>query len=776
MVCKRFANFNKNESAVTETVLGDNAQVVQDETNFEKVSFSRVKPGNLSSSDFPRFVDHPVLIYHNTWTAVSPDVRIDDIVSNYFTTIAAAPMGKKWANMYYLSGDIKIKVVIQGQPFAAGQIVLAFTPVVGTQTCTNITKVAKTTLTNTKIVPHIIVDPSKTCTYELTLPVCTVTGYYGIHSNQKFGSYTMDIVNFNNLISGTSVAPAMGICVYMSFENPVLEGFTALLSSAFVEEKKEGGVLSTFAKNLGKYSGMMSVALPGLSPQITLFSKVSSGVGDLLGWLGYSKPPIADLSLFPLTRVVDNYSQFDGRSSAIVLGGSESTSVGISPVIAGSDPNDMLISSLCARKALIKQTYISPTDAEGVDIADITVQPMLCINDGSSTSFQLTPIAGVAMPFTYWTGDLTYTIEVVASVFHRATLLISWDPSPSVAAVPTVDFALSVLQNVTMTISGNTSLEVTIPYKQPTPWLTVFGRPTDDYSVPGNGTLYIHVINPVTSNDSTDSLPINIYLHSNNIQFAVPESNRISKVIWLDVDAPSSLLSSEFVPLESINFGTSTDLSLAEVKSFGESYTSIKQLTGKVISNFTKSYTVGTNSGQPLVYQSVPVIPKALFFSDVASLYPALSNNFASYFAAAYLGYRGGMRYMFHSRESSNTDVGAVKPHMWANQLSGPIIGTSYSNGVYNGGVEALSKFYAFTAGNKAIHPNLEVVAPSLLPVDFFPNRVVSTQYINQANFFTTIAKNPTGYDISATIASGTADDGTFVWFLGFPSCYTQLM
>jgi hypothetical protein len=685
-------------------------------------------------------------------------------------------MGDKWKNLYYLESSIKIKVVVQGQPFAAGQVVVSFTPTVGTGVYTAATRVSRSNLVNYKIVPHVIVDPSKSQTYELSLPVSTPTGFYDPDGTAKLGSYKMRVTSYNPLFSGTDVAASMGICIYMSFDNPNVQGMT--LSSQFVEEKKPGGMLSNFAKGAGKFTSMMSVAFPAFTPQLTLFSNLAGAAGDVLAWLGFSKPPIADISLFPLTRVVDNYSQFDGKSSAIVLGGSQSTSVGISPAMAGSDMNDMLISHICNIKGLVAQEYIPTTVAEGDFIQLWNVMPMLDYNSAGQ-AFP-TPLSGTALPFNYWTGDIKFTFEFVASVFHRATYLISWDPDP--LGLPTLEQALQTLQNVTVSVSGNTTVEILIPYKQPTPWLQNLKYP--GVTAPGklyrNGLIYLYCINPITSNGSTDPIALNVYTSSDNVEFAVPNPTKVKKILWRDDPAPSSLLSSEFVPVESIDFGGRSDLSHHTYKSFGESYTSIKQLTSKCTSSQHVSIGIAADTGADYAYVQFPVAPRAMFFSDIAGgLASQVDQTFLSYFSPAYLGYRGGIRTMFHTRVLNDVAGGAtavIHPHMWiAQQTTNPNAGM-YASGVYTAGLSTISDFYAFSAGNRDIHPNMETVIPSLLPVDFYPTGLVSAVYSNVADFFVALKRSSAAYTVNVTSAIGSADDGTFVRFLGYPTMdYSQV-
>lgn len=770
----KVAEFNKNMNATVEIDLGANAKVLQDDVAVKNVQIGRSPAANQTESDFKEFLNHPILLQHATWTAASTNITIPDIVATYFSTIAGTPMAAKLQNFAYFSSVIRIKVVIQGQPYAAGQVVFAFTPMVGMKTFATVTDVVVVNnFVNAKIVPHLVVDPSKTMTYEIDLPVCTPNNQYGILTN-LFGSYEMNILPYNPLTSGTATAPSIGICVYMSLVDPKFEGLT-LLSNDFVEEKEEGGFLSNFAKGVGKYSPILSVGFPEFAPAINLFSKVSTGIGDVLALLGFSKPPATDNKHFIFNRLVDNYSQFDGVSTAIVLGGSQSTGAGISPSLGGGNPNDLLLSSLRAKKGLVKQLEISPASASGYLQDSIIINPMLCFSNASLVTCP-TPLAGTTLPFQYWCGDIDVTIEFVCSVFHRATVLLAWDPLGPTTS-PTLNNSLTVLQNVTVNISGNTTVEITIPYKQVTPWLLTGVFDSTGALVPNgyNGMLMMFIINPVTSNGSTDGIWYNVYFSSKNFKTGVPASVLIQNLPLQTKTAPATLLSAEFAPVTKVSFGPKTDLSLAELKSFGESYNSVKQLTSKVSRYYTGQINVD-NSSTPLPYVTtyLPNYPRPLFRADNGGLYASTCvTSFFTYFAAAYLGYRGGVRYKLHVSDNSDFYPSVLKDHYWAWQYSLSTPATIGANPSFASNIpNAADQVYAFTQGNRSICPNLDIVVPNLYPNDFIPTRDRTTAYNNLFEVALPIYKSQTTdvHSVQMTISHGSADDGNFVWFLGFPA------
>lgn len=746
-----------------------------DEVTTKDLGDPRLQPANLSPSDFKDFANHPVLIYHGTWTSATTTITaFNDLMNTYLTTISGTPMGNKLANFSYVRAKIRIKVVVQGMPFAAGQIVVAFTPMPGMKNVATLTQVAPVSdmKTNSKIVPHLVIDPSKSQSYEIDLPVSTPVNYYGVNS-LLFGSYDMTLWPFNILTSGTAVAASVGICIYMSLVDPQFEGLT-MLSNDFVEEKRQGGTLSTFFKGVGKYSPALSVVMPSMGAGIGLFSQVSSTIGDVLSFLGFSKPPVTENTHFVFNRYVDNYSQFDGKSTAIVLGGSQSTSVALDPSMGNGTMDDMILLNLTNRPGLVSQGVVSSASAEGALIYTLPISPTVAFQGIVYTN--VTPLCGVAAPFSWWTGDIDVTIEFVASVFHRATVLIAWDPIRA-AAGPTLPNALQVLQNTSVYISGNTSVKITIPWKQVVPWAAVnaIGSNTSLALFPNsvcNGEIYIFVINPVTSNGSTDGINFNVYFSSSNIRFALPDPSNLSGNIYGQQAAPASLLSGEFCPVVDIAFGRKSDLSRAELKSFGESYNSVKQLTSKLSTVYTSVGTLNSGVTGNYLHVSIPNLPHPVQTLDSSSW----TMNLFGWFSAAYLGYRGGVRTTIHAWQNDLFNTQVLGNHYWARHLISDVPTTQPSAPVFITDYPAtMALDYAFTAGAINLSPTLDVVVPMTVPLDFVCVRNTLTTYVDnfdaaiKINYIPLVADTNI-YHPALFFMNASADDGQFCWFIGFPA------
>lgn len=486
---------------------------------------------SLRISEFKEFLSHPVKIFHSNYTSATANALVTtDIMAFYLTTIAAQPIFNKFKNLTWFKGDIKITAVVQGQPFAAGRIVLVFEPIskfATTSTLPTIVNVPiKYSYVNSRIMPHITIDPSQSMNHELTLPCYNSVGHFTLKGADA-GSYRMVSQVFNALTSGTAVTPNINVCVYMSFDNIVCEAIT-MLSSNLSTEKAEETKFSTIVSGISEASSYLS-GLPVVGPGITLFSEVTGVLGKALAWFGFSKPPLVEIHKSFL-QLHAPYSQNNCKNSMYVLGGSQEHSVGLSPSYAGGEMDDMEIKNIVSIPGLVKQVAVTQAMAAGTLVDTIHVFPTNC-GTIYTTRKDVTPLAGIAAMFEYYAADFTVTVEIVASVFHRATLLIAWDPNID-ASAPTLDEALQILHNQIIHVSGNSCTEVILPWMQIAPVKQVPDFATTTTNNYANGKIYVFVVNPVLTNGSTDGLSVNIYFSTRNFKFFSPSADLISGKKW----------------------------------------------------------------------------------------------------------------------------------------------------------------------------------------------------------------------------------------------------
>jgi len=761
------AELNVNNTGVSSEDLGDNAQVVEADLSMVKISRSRIEPISTSRDDFRLWLSHPVKIQHLNWTTtLTGETKITGDLIGFWKAALPTAMQNKISSLFYFRSTIRIRVVVQGAAQAYGQLVLTFCPkvipIMGMSGAP--LYIADNVGANVKVMPHIVIDPSKNDTYEIDLPVCTPTGWYQLGGTNYHGSYNFVNVVINKLRYGTANAPTGGInvCVYMSLLNPEFEGKTTVLSGNVKSEHKMSNILGT----VSTLSGLAAPMSGPLAPTMTVISEAAGTASNVLRWFGYAKPLQGDANAMILNRTADNYSSVEGTSTAVSLGCSQQQTLAISPEYGAGMMEEMSIDYIASKWGLVNND-IAITTASAVETY-ITSCPVTC-QIKNANLLQETPMSGVSLPAFSWIGDIDFRFEFVASAFTRATLLIAWDPYFYANTLqPTFADALTRLQNVTVQVVGNTCVEITVPYKSYMPSLAIvptsYSTGNSGTEASTNGMILVYVVNPVVDNGGDGIVGMNVYARSRNLALFGAVSTQISGVTYANTTVLSS--GEDIVPATQIDFGGRTSLKDVQFRLTGDMIKSVRDYSVRMGTLYETGWNLGGQStwiGMRHVSMATPFI--------AGSNNPPSYSTFFTYLLPAFVGYRGGTKWSAYAQingDDNPVNTGYVQRQLVDSASVGTI---AHSEGrVLSSGMS--TNCYAWSTVNLKVASRVDYVAPMVNMIDFQPARI-STQtggfkdaiHVKMAQTTEAVA----GQGVNVTLAQGSSDDVTFCWFVGFP-------
>jgi hypothetical protein len=587
-------------------------------------------------SDYHLFASHPVEIDFRAWSTTTTYGNIStDIFATYLTTIASTPLGNKLKNLRFYNGNLKIKVVVQGSPYAQGKLVYSFDPYNIPYQDNIGLRIQPPQKVRSMLLPHIEIDPSKNASYELELPPTSQWGVYHILGH-NYGSWSWNFIAVNPLGSGTATEPSIGITTYFSVDDKHL----STLTFTSVSSKEEGKYSSYFTKAANMSQTVAAVAPPRLASGLTLFSLVSSTVSSFLQFFGFGKHVIQDVNYVHAFNTANNLTLVDSKIDSTTLGLRATNSLSLSPLDCPLlSQEDQMLSNLMRRKSLVHQHYLSTSAAAGSLLISIPVVPNFCFGLDSpavTSGYEPSTLAYCAMPYLYWRGDIDVTLEAVCSVFHRATILAAYFPNTLDSAV-TYANAVQTVKTWVIQISGNSVTEFTLPWSQPEEFLTLPTTLASTNIISGNGILTLYLVNAVTTNGSTDPVYINFYFSSKNMSFG--------HLNGLNSQSYGIVLSSAMAPTNIVSGETATD-SLFFKRFFGEGHAvSVKELTNRMeYIVMTHDYTTRVaNSTLKWTFPAVGI-------NDPSQLSASGDSNYVSvgifpWVSYAYMGRRGSMNF-----------------------------------------------------------------------------------------------------------------------------------
>lgn len=250
---------------------------------------------------------------------------------------------------------------------------------------------------------------------------------------------------FDTIVKLTSTASAnvkpVNLTVYAWCEDIMLWGPTSTnLNGGEFDQPldKPSAVASSVAKTAAKLQ-----SVPYIGPYATATSLVASAAASMLRLMGFSNPPVVSpqAGYVPRNTFINPSPVVSQNYDVLALDPKNETTIDPSIVGCSGGSDELNISSICARPALIDTFVWQPDDGEGTVLALLPVTPSYArtswITNTANPStncarITMTPATYVAQLFKYWRGTFRVHIKAVCSQFHRGRLCIAYDPVLSI--------------------------------------------------------------------------------------------------------------------------------------------------------------------------------------------------------------------------------------------------------------------------------------------------------------------------------------------------------
>jgi hypothetical protein len=296
---------------------------------------------------------------------------------------------------------------------------------------------------------------------------------------------------------------------------------------------KASSAVSMIEDTANKLSGV-----PIIGPYAETAAKAAHSVKKVMGWFGFTRETDERPPIVVTNRSVTNVAHMEGSDSSDVAALAMINEISTDGSLAGFSSNDCLATAdFFSRWTLVKQATWSPDAAVGTVITSIPVSPMYgsqVINDADMYGFVLTTAGYFGIPFQYWRGDMEYLIIIPVGKLHRGSLQLLWLPVGSTLTATVTNTTLNAIYDVS---AGGEKI-VSVGYARDLPYLET-RIITDSLTIvpqgSTNGQLYLRVINPIISPNSSAAIPVDVLIFARakpNLEFAVPGS----EVIYMTPD------------------------------------------------------------------------------------------------------------------------------------------------------------------------------------------------------------------------------------------------
>lgn len=747
------------------------------------------------------FFKRPLSIYQTAWTPLNV-TPLTATINPWLLFFTNPRVANRICNYNLLTAKLKIKVLVNGNSFYYGRLMVDYVPIPSLDTASDFTL---TTLGNAVAASnrqHLYLDPTTSMGGEMELPFLWPNDNANITNGDlaSLGSiYIRELVQLKHANAATT---PVEIVIMAWAEDVVLAIPTTLdayglTAQANEYEMRPASAAASAAANL---AGKLS-SVPIIGPYAKATQMVASTLGAVARMFGYSRPVILEDPTMVRPNYIGNLASTDMADPVLKLTVDSKQELSIDPRIFGADTGDEMVISRIA--AVESYYYQFPwTVARVPDACLFSVRPHPRVNVQSAGVTYMTACCFASAPFLYWRGCMRYRFMVVGSGFHRGRLKVMWDPN--YIASPETNVAFTRIVD----ISADREFTIDVPWGQPRAYLpcvpmsTSPSATTDTAAMTtvglGNGVLAVYVLNTLTTPNSATNNDISILVSvsmADDAEFAVPEETAYANYSTLynftpqsdetEVDAEGAPVA-EGVTESMLNCTPAPDRSLIY---FGERIQSFRQLLRRY--NLHSTYLCGSSTAPTtgdvtwgLVLPDFPqyrgYAPGAMHTTVSSGHYNFVLPTLLNFLTPAYLGVRGSIRSKYIMKCSGVNDVlsmqvsrGTTSALTYSNQsVATPVAGQSKF-------AAGLPQYYAPLATGGAItvpqkQPVLEVEFPYYKGQRFDLARCVTGTAANSP-----LGLSPTYHVLTAGL-TGTStksvdrlvavgEDFTLFYFMGAP-------
>jgi hypothetical protein len=637
--------------------------------------------------DLVKFLSRPVRIATFTWNE-SDAVATSHTYNPWNLFFTDTRVQYKLNNFSFIQCKLKIKILINASPFYYGSMYCGYQPLPALTPSSIVSSTGTQQLIPYSQRPCVWLSPQHNQGAEMELPFFYYKNWLNAQSASDMTNMgQLTFLNYTALQSANGVTgDGVSIAVYAWAEDVKLSGPSVGLATQSLEVQGDEygkGPVSSVASAIASAAGYFK-NIPVIGKFATATQMGASAVSSIAKLFGFTNVPvIADTQPFrpePFPKMASTDIGFPIEKLTL----DAKNELTIDPTAIGLKAEDeMAISSLVQRDSyLCTATWASSSAVDTILFAS-AVCPMLQDQTAQATTltFYQTPMAWLSSMFLHWRGDIIFKFKVIASVYHKGRLRISFDPAGSnTENIYTDANSANVVFTEIVDLGDTNEVEMRIPFQQAYPflltqnyltapqWWSTSSSPSFSGSPTlNNGVITVRVQTILTSPTASSSVSILVHVRAaDNFELANPRDLQNSASMFQVQSAESPSVSTV------VGTGLPNVNEQRNLVHFGERVLSLRQLLRRYTMVNLDHVGTSSNSNNLCIWQKIftklpPMYGFDPYGQNSAKGLVVTASNFAFNFtqphplnwvAPAFVAYRGSTNWTF------NLDFGAPISHV----------------------------------------------------------------------------------------------------------------
>ena len=496
---------------------------------------------DANDASLANFFSRPVKVSEEEWST-SANLNYDiDPWSLYFDNPRVA---NRLTNFSLLKANLKVKIVINGNGFQYGRMLVSYLPFDVYDTLSTNAALVRADLVQASQQPHIFLNPTTSTGGEMKLPMFNYQNYFEIVESQWSEMGNLYFRTLNPLKHANGATDVVTITTFVWAEDVSMSVLTSVdqdtLSpqSGEIDEANSKGMISGPATTVAKFAAYLK-GVPYIGPFATATEIGARAVSGMAKIFGYSRPPITktpepyrptQVSSLALTTVPDNAQKMTVDDKQELT---------IDPRIAGIGPADPFnIREIAKRESYLTTFNWNIGTAPDTLLWNARIDPCTWAETtGPPASLHFPACAMAALPFQHWKGSMKFRFQIVCSSFHKGRLKFVYDPNfiSSGTYLGFSEYNTNYLKIVDIADEQDFTIEIgngqernflnhCKPGQQGVTELYSTSRYTGKAA--GNGVIGVIVVNELTTPNSTvtNDIEINVFVSmGDDFEVAAPD-------------------------------------------------------------------------------------------------------------------------------------------------------------------------------------------------------------------------------------------------------------
>jgi hypothetical protein len=524
--------------------------------------------GDLKHRSLRDFLTRPVRVASGKWASSATSNTVLETLKFPDVLLNRVMLANKLDGFAFLHASIRLEVEITAQPTQAGMALLHYIP--NAKYTTGPTAAINGSITGKSSCPSQIINlASATAPVFKSVYLSNRYTYNLVTGDGTFGHFYFSVLsplisaadtNCNYFIwasfvdpivstptaaklvvpdltaqSGDGIMPYSELCLDGDGDDRFRPSFN-ILPELYAQvggellQRENSGVISSGLSAVASIAASVPASL-GLSSITKPVEWVSSAAANVASLFGFSKPT----SQVPCTTVKQKPNSFmfnsNGVDSSHKMALMADNELETDPALFANAVDEMSISSLVTRPAILNSYNWKSTDLVGTTLFDVTVSPseMYVVSDSTNSLGTGNYAWLLSNMFNLWRGDLVYTFHFAKTKFHSGRLRISYYPYANAnnSNLQNIDDMPTYAHTEVFDLSSADQFTFVIPYTSNTDWK--FTSRAAGHEFYSTGKLILEVVNPLVAPNivATNVLFWTQAHAAANMQYAIPINPRV---------------------------------------------------------------------------------------------------------------------------------------------------------------------------------------------------------------------------------------------------------